>query len=126
MAQRHISARNAAFHLQGGRCFYCTFPMWNSSPDELTPWGLRARTVAPLRCTAEHLIAKQDGGKDMAGNIVAACSLCNQRRHKRKTPPSPEAYRAFVQKRLATGKWHCNVLHTCAWSRSGLALDQGA
>ncbi len=80
--------------------------MWNSSPDELRSVGLRARTAAPLRCTAEHLIAQQDGGKDVAGNIAAACLLCNQRRHKRKSPPPPNEYRSFVQKRLAKGKWH--------------------
>ena len=99
--------RTDAFHAQKGRCCYCGLPMWNSSPDELRPWGLRARTVAPLRCTAEHLIAQQDGGKDVAGNIAAACWLCNQRRHKRKSPPPPDAYRAFVQKRVAKGKWQC-------------------
>ncbi|WP_324250425.1 HNH endonuclease [Xanthomonas vesicatoria] len=80
--------------------------MWNASPDELTVFGVCARTVASLRCTAEHLIAQQDGGKNAAGSIVAACWLCNQRRHKRKSPPPPDAFRAFVQKRLAKGKLH--------------------
>lgn len=80
--------------------------MWNGSPDELKALGLRPRTAAPLRCTAEHLVAQQDGGRDTASNIAAACWLCNTRRHKRKTPPCPEVYRAFVQKRLARGKWH--------------------
>jgi len=80
--------------------------MWNASPDELKSFGLRPSTANPLRCTAEHLVAQQDGGKDVVGNIAAACWLCNTRRHKRKSPPSPEAYRAFVQKRLAKGKWH--------------------
>jgi len=98
--------RTDAFHAQKGRCCYCSLPMWNASPDELKPFGLPARTANPLRCTAEHLVAQQDGGKDVADNIAAACWLCNQRRHQRKSPPSPEAYRAFVQKRLAKGKWH--------------------
>ena len=80
--------------------------MWQASPDELKPLGLRARSAAPLRCTAEHLVAQQDGGKNVAGNIAAACWLCNTRRHKRKSPPPPDAYRAFVQRRLAKGKWH--------------------
>ncbi|MEN5206681.1 HNH endonuclease [Stenotrophomonas terrae] len=57
--------------------------MWNTSPDELKPFGLRARTTTPLRCTAEHLVSQQDGGKNVAGNIAAACWLCNTRRHKR-------------------------------------------
>lgn len=80
--------------------------MWLESPDELRPLGLRPKTAAPLRCTAEHLVARQDGGKDVEGNIAAACLLCNSSRHKRKTPPAPDAYRAFVQGRLAKGKWH--------------------
>lgn len=28
MAQCYSSARNAAFHRQDGRCFYCNFSMW--------------------------------------------------------------------------------------------------
>lgn len=98
--------RTEAFLAQEGRCCYCSVPMWNASPDELKPFGLRAKTAAPLRCTAEHLVAQQEGGKDVVGDIAAACWLCNTRRHKRKSPPSPEAYRAFVQKRLAKGRWH--------------------
>ena len=95
-----------AFHVQNGKCCYCGVPMWNTSPDELLRLGLRSRSAFPLRCTAEHLIAQQEGGKDVKGNIAAACWLCNQRRHQRKSPPSPEKYRAFVQNRLAKGKWH--------------------
>lgn len=98
--------RTEAFHAQRGLCCYCGLPMWQTSPDELKPFGLRARTAAPLRCTAEHLIAQQDGGKDVARNIAAACWLCNTRRHKRKSPPPPDAYRAFVGRRMAKGKWH--------------------
>ena len=98
--------RTGAFHAQQGRCCYCGLPMWNGTPDELVTLGLRARTARPLRCTAEHLLAQCEGGKNTAGNIAAACWLCNTRRHKRKSPPPPDAYRAFVQRRLARGKWH--------------------
>lgn len=98
--------RTRAFHKQEGRCLYCGWLMWLSSPTELAGPGLRPRTVVPLQCTAEHLVAKQSGGSDHGNNIAAACWLCNQRRHKRKSPPSPEAYRALVQKRIAKGKWH--------------------
>lgn len=80
--------------------------MWRDSPDELSPLGLRRRMATPLRCTAEHLLAQQDGGNDVESNIAAACWLCNTRRHKRKSPPSPDAYRALVQRRLNQGKWH--------------------
>lgn len=98
--------RSQAFRAQHGRCCYCSVPMWQVSPDEMKAFGLRPRTAAPLRCTAEHLVAQQNGGKDVKGNIAAACWLCNTRRHKRKSPPPPDDYRALVQKRLAKGKWH--------------------
>lgn len=98
--------RTDAFHAQQGRCCYCGLPMWNVSPDELKAFGLRPRTAQPLRCTAEHLLAQQDGGRHVLGNIAAACWLCNTRRHKRKSPPSPDVYRALVQRRLDKGKWH--------------------
>lgn len=114
--------RAKAFHHQHGRCCYCGLPMWQTSPDELKNIGLRPRTAAPLRCTAEHLVAQRDGGKDLAGNIAAACWLCNSRRHKRKSPPAPDVYRAFVQKRLAKGKWHPSAvarLLTTAWRSAG-------
>lgn len=101
--QRH---RTQAFNAQNGRCYYCDQPMWNKSPSELEKYGLRQRTAKPLRCTAEHLLAKQDGGRDEEDNIVAACLLCNMRRHKRKTTPAPEAYRTFVQRLMAKGKWY--------------------
>nr|WP_297801524.1 HNH endonuclease [Arenimonas sp. GDDSR-1] len=80
--------------------------MWNESPKELERYGLRPSTAKPLRCTAEHLVAQQDGGRDVEGNIAAACRLCNARRHKRRKPPTPEDYRIFVQKRIAKGRWY--------------------
>lgn len=96
--------RTRSFHAQQGRCYYCSGPMWLFSPGEL---GLRPRSAAPFRCTAEHLLPRQDGGRDVAGNVVAACHLCNLRRHKRPSPaPSPQVYRALVQRRVAQGKWH--------------------
>nr|WP_199918517.1 HNH endonuclease [Pseudomonas veronii] len=59
-----------------------------------------------LQCTAEHLTARQDGGKDEVSNIVAACVTCNGGRHKIKDVPDPDEYRMLVQKRLSAGKWH--------------------
>ena len=102
--------RIRAFEAQQGRCCYCGLPMWQSSPEELKHHGLRARTIAPLRCTAEHLLAKQDGGRDAAYNIAAACWLCNSRRHKRKSPPDPDVYREIVLGRLGKGKWHSSAV----------------
>lgn len=106
MSKSRVNSRNAAFEAQGGRCFYCQLPMWRSAPEELAPLGLRARTATPLRCTAEHLVARQDGGGDGRANLAAACWFCNQGRHRRKQPLSPDAYRALVRQRMAKGKWH--------------------
>lgn len=101
--KRLKSIRTSAFHAQSGRCFYCDLPMWLLYPSELS---LRPRSAAPFQCTAEHLVARQNGGKDVAGNVVAAHASCNHRRHKRPGPaPSPESFRALVQRRVSSGKW---------------------
>ena len=51
--------------------------------------GLRSRTAIPLRCTVEHLKARQDGHGHAKVDISAACRLCNVRRHKCKKRPAP-------------------------------------
>lgn len=94
--------RTLAFHAQSGRCYYCSARMWLSSPDELS---LRPKTAAPFQCTAEHLVARVDGGTNSPDNIAAACRLCNERRHKRKSPLQPAIYRTLVRRRVALGKW---------------------
>ena len=95
--------RLSAFHAQQGRCFYCGARMWLRCSSEL---GLRPQSSRSLQCTAEHLIARQDGGTDSHENIVAACALCNKRRHRRPGPaPAPQAYKALVQRRVVSGRW---------------------
>ncbi len=89
-------SREIAFRLQGGRCHYCGVRM--DAADSKGPLA--------LRCTAEHLIPRSDGGADRASNIVAACGHCNRTRHKRKVPPSPDVYRKQVQRRVRLGRWH--------------------
>lgn len=98
--------RRLAFDRQGGRCFYCGVRMWQSLPDELNAKRLSPSALAKLRCTAEHLVARCDGGMDAASNIVAACAHCNHTRHKRKVAPEPSTYRVQVQGRMACGGWH--------------------
>ncbi|WP_414605656.1 HNH endonuclease [Stenotrophomonas pavanii] len=60
--------------------------MWLTAPSEL---GLKASKARAFQCTAEHLVAQQDGGRDVSGNVVAAHSRCNQGRHQRKDQPLP-------------------------------------
>ncbi|TBE93130.1 HNH endonuclease [Rhizobium leguminosarum] len=94
MANGIQKLRREAFVRQGGLCFYCNCPMVDGD------------TRSFRKCTAEHLVARSDGGSNNASNVVAACRYCNQTRHKRKQPLSPEHFRKMVQKRLDVGRWH--------------------
>jgi 5-methylcytosine-specific restriction endonuclease McrA len=103
--------RQRAFECQRGRCIYCNVPMWLKSPAELpiNPPSLKA--ARHVRCTAEHLIARRDGGADVPANIAAACARCNHTRHKRKSPPQPDSFAEEVKKRVAKGRWHHAWIH---------------
>lgn len=102
-----IKLRFAAFDRQGGRCYYCGFQMWRDTPEAFARrHGLSLRQARHFQCTAEHLVARQDGGRDTQSNIAAACQRCNQRRHKLKAVPEPKEYKALVQKRMSKGGWH--------------------
>ncbi len=100
-------SRSYAYYRQEGRCFYCDYPMWvNSALRYAKFYGCTITQAQHMKCTAEHLLAKQDGGKDHGWNISAACKLCNQRRHRRNDHLSPNAYRELVQRKLKKGTWH--------------------
>lgn len=91
---------------QGGRCYYCGLPMWDDAADAVAQAHRRSEALPKnLRCTAEHLHPRSEGGVNTADNIVAACWYCNNFRHRRKQPRSPEAHRAHVQQRMAAGRW---------------------
>jgi hypothetical protein len=105
--------RTAAAVKQDHCCFYCGFPMWHAGEGEAFARVLSTsqRLAAQLQGTAEHLTAKTDGGRTTAKNIVAVCLTCNRKRHQRKSPQDPDAYKAHVQGRLARGAWHPHHLH---------------
>jgi len=100
------SARKRAYTAQAGRCFYCDEPTWQSDVERFAKdRGLSLKRARWFQATAEHLVARQDGGRGGA-NIAVACKLCNQRRHARKgKAPTPDAYRTHVRARLAQGRW---------------------
>lgn len=100
--------RKRAYKRQGRRCFYCTCEMWvaESIPFQRRYGGTAGQAKA-FRCTAEHVIAKSEGGKCSARNIVAACLRCNSGRHARKHPKSAAEFAAFVRARLLVVRWHC-------------------
>lgn len=97
--------RRRAFARQHGRCYYCQRPMLEG--DDLADFavlhGLTCRQALQLRCTAEHLQARQDGGMDTEDNLVAACRRCNAGRHHRREPPNPERFMRHVRNRPG---WH--------------------
>ena len=76
---------------QAGGCYYCTVLMWiDDGVSFARKHELSSRVARWLRCTAEHLLARRDGGRDSRDNIVAACLVCNLRRHRGRTKaPTP-------------------------------------
>ena len=102
-----VRARNTASSRQLGRCFYCDLPMCSGDPREFAlKHNVTPRQANLLRCTGEHLVARQDGGTASTSNIVAACWLCNSRRHRRKNAPPPDRYKQLVRRRMSQGRWH--------------------
>lgn len=109
MAMKQLcKLRNAAFHRQQGRCYYCGLSMWLDSPDKfMLTYSVTKPAALNLRCTAEHLLPRREGGRDDVRNIVAACWWCNNRRHRgRRKPLSPIEFRTLVQHQMAKGSWH--------------------
>lgn len=104
-------SRLKAFNLQQGRCIYCELPMWLDHPDAFAKkYKTSIKGAALFKCTAEHLLAKQDGGKDVESNIVAACHFCNQKRHKCRKPKDPIAYKRYVSTRLCKSRWNSTFM----------------
>lgn len=61
MAKKIQDMRIGAFNQQAGRCWYCDCKMINGHTRSIRQY------------TAEHLVARSDGGSNKASNIVAAC-----------------------------------------------------
>lgn len=98
--------RLKSFKEQGGRCCYCGVRMWLGSPSELQVQLPSAEAARHLRCTAEHLRARSEGGRDVPANIAAACAHCNHTRHRKKEPPDADAFTKMVRRRVAARRWH--------------------
>ena len=108
MSRRKLPTyRRNAFLAQSGRCFYCSAEMWLTHPERFASrYGLSEREAWRFKCTAEHLIARRDGGSDTQENIVAACKFCNSTRHQIRCAPEPTTYVQHVRRRLRAGRWH--------------------
>lgn len=104
---RIAKLRVRAYVAQNGRCIYCQAEMWIDTPDTFVRrFGLTQRLAESLRCTAEHLVARSDGGADTVANVAAACWVCNFRRHAKHGGIPPDSYLAVVRKQVARGCWH--------------------
>jgi 5-methylcytosine-specific restriction endonuclease McrA len=111
MSTTLIRHRKSAYIAQSGRCYYCKFPLWESDLNSFArAYNIPGPKAELLKCTAEHLDARQDGGKNSKQNIVAACLRCNLMRHRMKPAPNPDAYRTLVQKLVKNGKWHKKII----------------
>lgn len=132
MSNAIMHARAVAARRQQFRCYYCSLPMWDSRPEDfMARHGLTRRQAMQLQCTAEHLVARCDGGSNAPSNIVAACAFCNQKRHARLQPLDPVNYKALVKRRISSGHWLQRMLSNmkklrCSVGNAGDASDQGA
>ena len=112
MCQAISKNRGCAYSEQHKRCFYCSAPMWISNPDAFAAkHSISTKEIQRFRCTAEHLRARADGGLNTRENIVAACTFCNSRRHRRAKPLTPLKYRSLVRDRIRAGRWHPQRFH---------------
>ena len=88
--------RKVAARRQQHRCHYCDVPMWTKNPEMFAELhGLRPEDSGHFQCTAEHLVARRDGGVEHH-NVVAACRYCNITRHEADEPLPADRYREQV------------------------------
>ena len=103
--------RLAAFKKQAGKCYYCSYPMWLINPEGFSnKHKITLAQAKMFQCTAEHLTARCDGGKDNKKNIVAACLYCNNTRHLSSNPLTPSKYKERVKKQIRKKKWNSKVI----------------
>ena len=104
--------RNRQLRAQGGQCYYCEQPVWLQDINGFcAAYDLNKDQARLLKCTAEHLIARRDGGLDTDVNIVAACHYCNQARHGGEEALEWRDFLLFVRKELTAGRWHGLLLN---------------
>ena len=112
MSQSLKNKRARAFKSQNGKCYYCMIPMWLTEvTDHFFQSRISTKAMSRIRCTAEHVEARCDGGSDAIENLVAACWFCNSTRHRMARPSSSNKYRKHVMSRVKRGKWHPPYIH---------------
>lgn len=113
-----IKSRKKAYESQSGFCIYCELPMWIENVEAFAKrFKITKKQALIFQCTAEHLKSKKDGGKDSEKNIVAACKFCNYKRHARKIPKDPLAFKSLVTKRVLKGAWTASMINKSTYTR---------
>ena len=112
MSNNRVRYRQLAVARQHGRCCYCGMPVVLKENLEgfESAHGLSKARAEALQCTAEHLQARCDGGRDEENNIAAACITCNQRRHRMIPAPEYDHYFQIVQRQMERRAWHKHAL----------------
>ena len=101
MSNAYSKHRLSAFKRQRCRCYYCNIPKWLGRIEWFASnHSLSKRESICFQCTAEHLVARQEGGKNSGKNIVAACRFCNHTRHARSHQLAIEEYQSLVSRCL--------------------------
>lgn len=82
--------------------------MWLTDPTAfLARFDVTLEQASRFQCTAEHLVARRDGGPNVKKNVVAACRHCNVQRHDGDgSALDHEAYRGWVRRQVELGNWH--------------------
>jgi 5-methylcytosine-specific restriction endonuclease McrA len=70
--RRIARLRRELYARQGGRCHYCERAM------TLRSFAIQDAPLDELDATVEHLVPRVLGGRDVDGNLVAACHRCNR------------------------------------------------
>jgi hypothetical protein len=111
MTSRIARHRARAYLAQRARCYYCQCRMCIGDPSTFArSYGISERLVRRVRCSAEHLTARRDGGTDTRSNIAAVCWHCNRLRHAGKTPMPADRYRDYVRRKISRGAWHVRLV----------------
>lgn len=102
-----MRVRNRQMKAQNGRCYYCDQPIWLQDINRFCAhYDLSKEHALAFKCTAEHLIARTDGGPDTDDNIVAACHYCHQVRHEEVEALTPDKYINLARTEIKAGRWH--------------------
>ena len=91
MASTIRRIRDVKMKAQGGLCYFANGRCGSPTRTRSTAFNVSPGLAKMLRCTAEHLTPRSEGGKNGGDDIVAACR-CNQTRHRARRPRRPDAY----------------------------------